>query len=101
MTETLNPNRPYSETQCEKERKKEEEEEDQIDLITYMLWVPQICVYLSKCHHNSVSITQKHLKVVFSFYNSSLKNQKIELWKQKLKTNPNKPNSRGTTNFEL
>ena len=62
-------------------------------------WVPQICVYLPNFHHNSVSITQKHLKVVFSFHNSSLKNQRIEWWKQKLKTNPNKPNSRGTQQF--
>jgi len=56
-------------------------------------WVPAVCVYLPKCQGNSVSITQKHLKCVFSFLNSSLKNQRIEWWKQKLKTNPNKPNN--------
>ena len=95
-----------------KRKKKKEEEEDhpawkekrrrrrrRPDLTTYMLWVPQICVYLPNFHHNSVSITQKHLKVVFSFHNSSLKNQIIEWWKQKLKTNPNKPNSHGTQQF--
>ena len=62
----------------EKKNEEEEEDEDQTNLTTYMLWVSQICVYLPKCHHNSVDITQKHLKVVFSFHNSSLKNQKIE-----------------------
>ena len=34
----------------------------------------QQCVYLPKCHGNSVSISQKHLKCVFNFHNSSLKN---------------------------
>ena len=100
--------KPNPETQCEKERKEEKKKKiTRIDpawkgkkrkrrrrrtpawkkkkkrrripdLTTYMLWVPQIYVYLPKCHHNSVSITQKHLKVVFSFHNLSLKNQKIE-----------------------
>ena len=32
-----------------------------------------VCNY-KKCHHNSVSITWKHLKYVFNFHNSSLKN---------------------------
>ena len=98
--------KPTLETQCEKERKEGKKKKKEKrrrrrrpDLTTYMLWVPQICVYLPNFHHNSVSITQKHLKVVFSFYNSSLKNQRIEWWKQKLKTNPNKPNSRGTQQF--
>ena len=69
------------------------------DLTTLWLWVPQICVYLPKCRHNFVSITQIHLNVVFNFHNSSLKNQRIEWWKQKLKTNPNKPNSHGAHQF--
>ena len=51
---------------------------------------PSMCVYLQDCYHNSVSITWKHIKCAFSFNNSSLKNQKIEWWKQNLKTNPNK-----------
>ena len=37
-----------------------------------------MCVYLQKCHYNSVSISWKYLKYVFSFHNSSLKNQRIE-----------------------
>ena len=41
-------------------------------------WVPPMCVYLPKCHGNSVLITWKYLKYVFSFHNSSLKNQRIE-----------------------
>ena len=45
---------------------------------------------LPKCHRSSVSITQKHLKLVSSFYNSSLNLVRIELWKQNLRTNPNK-----------
>ena len=69
------------------------------DLTTLWLWVPQICVYLPKCRHNFVFITQIHLNVVFNFHNSSLKNQRIEWWKQKLKTNPNKPNSHGAHQF--
>ena len=60
---------------------------------------PSLCVYLQKCHHNSVSIPWKHLKCVFNFHNSSLKNQIIEWWKQKLKTSPNKPFSHGTHIF--
>ena len=39
-----------------------------------------VCVF-KKWHHNSVFITQKHLKLVFSFYNSLLKNVRIEWWK--------------------
>ena len=38
------------------------------------LMSPSLCVYLQKCHHNSVSIPWKHLKCVFNFHNSSLKN---------------------------
>ena len=41
-------------------------------------WDPLSLVELQKCHHNSISITQKHPKVVFSFANLSLKNQRIE-----------------------
>ena len=63
------------------------------------LWVPAMCVYLPKCHGNSVSITWKHPKCVFSFANSSLKNQRIEWWKKKLKTNPNTPFCCGTYQF--
>ena len=85
--------KPNPETQCEKERKEEKKmkitridpawkgkkrRRRRPDLTTYMLWVPQIYVYLPKWHHNSISITQKHLKVVFSFHNLSLKNQRIE-----------------------
>ena len=62
---------------------------------------PSMCVYLQDCHHNFVSITWKHLKCVFSFHNSSLKNQRIEWWKQNLKTNPNKLSLCGPTIFEL
>ena len=61
----------------------------------------KLCVYLLKCHHNSVSIVWKHLKCVFSFHNSSLKNQRIEWWKQNLKTNPNKLFLLDPTIFEL
>ena len=60
---------------------------------------PLMCVYLPKCHHNYVFITWRHLKCVFSFHNSSLKNQRIEWWKQKLKTSPNKPFRHGTHIF--
>ena len=38
------------------------------------LWVPAMSIYLPKCHGNSILITWKHLKCVFSFHNSSLKN---------------------------
>ena len=38
-------------------------------------------------------------KSCFQFPNLSFKNQRIEWWKQKLKTNPNKPNNRGTHQF--
>ena len=62
-------------------------------------WVPSGWVKLQKCHITQFSITWKHLKYVFSFYNSSLKNQRIEWCKQKLKTNPNKPFSHGTHQF--
>ena len=65
-----------------------------------MIVSPSMCVYLQKCHHNFVSITWKHLKCIFSFYNSSLKNQKIEWWKKNLKTNPNKLLSMGSTIFK-
>ena len=44
-------------------------------------------------------ITWKYLKCVFSFYNLSLKNQRIEWWKQKLKTHPNKLLKHGTHQF--
>ena len=62
-------------------------------------WVLAMCVYLPKCHGNLVSITWKHPKYVFNFANSSLKNQRIEWRKQKLKTNPNTPFCRGTHQF--
>ena len=60
---------------------------------------PTIWIYLQKCHHHSVFITLKHLKCVFSFHYSSLKNQRIKWWKQKLKMNPNKLFSHGTHQF--
>ena len=68
-----------------KKKKKKKKKKTKPDLTTLWLWVPQICVYLPKCHYNSISITQIYLKVVFSVHNSSLKNQRIEWWKQKLK----------------
>ena len=46
-----------------------------------------------------VLITWKHLKYVFSFHNSSLNNQRIEWWKQKLETHPNTLLSRGAHQF--
>ena len=81
---------------CEEERR-----ENKIKLRTWLLWpwVPTVCVYLPKGHGNSVSITQKHLKCVFSFHNSSLKNHRIEWWKQNLKTNPNKLSLSGSHHF--
>ena len=63
-----------------------ESSKEVLDMTCLWPWVPWMCVYLPKCHHYSVSITWKHLKCVFSFHNSSLKNQKIEWWKQKLET---------------
>ena len=39
-------------------------------------------------------------KYVFSFHNSSLKNQRIEWWKQKLETNPNRVFFLGPTYFD-
>ena len=58
-----------------KERKSKEEKKNKSKDMT-SLWpcVLEMYVYLPKCYHNSVFITQKHLKVVFSFANSSLKN---------------------------
>ena len=49
-------------------------------------WVPSGWVKLQKCHITQFSIAWKHLKCLFSFHNSSIKNQRIEWWKQKLKT---------------
>ena len=49
---------------------------NRIWLLTCCGFLKYVC--LSKCHHNSVSITWKHLKCVFICHNSSLKNQKIE-----------------------
>ena len=48
-------------------------------------WVPSGWVKLQKCHITQFSITWKYSKCVFSFHNSSLKNQRIEWLKQKLK----------------
>ena len=79
-----------------KKRKKKREEESEVK--SWGGWIPK-CVYLQDCHHNSVSITWKHLKCVFSFHNSSLKNQRIEWWKQNLKTNPNKLFLHGSHHF--
>ena len=70
-----------------------------MDVTSLWLWVPQMCVYLPKCHHNSVSMTQKYPKVVFNFVNLSLKNQKIEWWKQNLKTQSNRLPLHGTHQF--
>ena len=41
-------------------------------------WVPSGWVKLQKCHITQFSITWKYSKCVFSFHNSSLKNQRIE-----------------------
>ena len=86
-----------------KERKSKEEKKKEKrkrkDVTSLWPWVPQMYVYLPKCHHNSVSITQKHPKVVFSFANSSLKNQRIKWWKQNLKTQPNRLPLHGTHQF--
>ena len=60
-------------------------------------WVPCMCVYLPKYHGNSVLITWKHLKYVFSLHNLSLKNQRIENWKH-IQT---KYSAMGPTSFEL
>ena len=79
-----------------KKRKKKREEESEVK--SWGGWIPK-CVYLQDCHHNSVSITWKHLKCVFSFHNSSLENQRIEWWKQNLKTNPNKLFLHGSHHF--
>ena len=35
-------------------------------------------MYLQKCHYNSIYITWKYLKYVFSFHNSLFKNQRID-----------------------
>ena len=82
------------EKEKKKEKKKRGEWSQKLQLVG-----PSLCVYLQKCHHNSVSITWKHIKFVFNLYNSSLKNQIIKLWKQKLKTSSNKPFSHGTHIF--
>ena len=68
-------------------------------VISLWSWVPAMCAYLPKCQENSVFITWKYPKCVFSFTNSLLKNQIIEWWKQKLKTNPNTPFCCGTHQF--
>ena len=70
-----------------------------LDLRSALIVGPSMCVYLQKCHHNLVSITQKHPKLVFRFANSLLKNQKIEWGKQNLKTNPNSLSLRGSHHF--
>ena len=77
-----------------KKEKKREEWSQKLQLVG-----PSMCVYLQDCHHNSVFITWKHLNSVFSFHNSLLKNQRIEWWKQNLKTNPNKLSLCGSHHF--
>ena len=84
---------------CEEERREKVTRKKSKDATSLWPWVPKMCVYLQKCHHSLVFITQKHPKVVFSFANSPLKNQKIEWWKQNLKTQPNKLPFRGTHQF--
>ena len=56
-------------------------------------------VKLRKCHLISISITQKHLKLVSSFCNSLLKYVRIEWMKQIQKTKPNKLMLHGTHHF--
>ena len=48
--------------------------------------VRELWVSLRKCHRKQSYGNWKHLKCVFSFHNSSLKNQRIEWSKQKLKS---------------
>ena len=60
---------------------------------------PMSGMKLPYCHYNSVSITWKHLKYFFSFHNSSLKNKRIEWWKQKLETHSNTLLSHETHQF--
>ena len=86
------------ERKVEKEKKKRKKKRGEWSQKLQLVG-PSLCVYLQKCHHNSVFITWKHIKFVFSLYNSSLKNQIIKLWKQKLKTSSNKPFSHGTHIF--
>ena len=73
---------------CEEERRekvrKRKNKNKSKDMTSFCPWVLEMCVYLPKCHHNSISITQKHQKVVLSFANLLLKNQRIEWWKKKL-----------------
>ena len=64
-----------------KDKKKKEKKEKKTTVLERAKGLtvdPSMCVYLQKCHHNSVSITQKNSKLVFSFANSLLKNQNIE-----------------------
>ena len=60
---------------------------------------PMSGMKLPYCHYNSISITWKHLKYFFSFHNSSLKNKRIEWWKQKLETHSNTLLSHETHQF--
>ena len=74
---------------CEEERrekvkKRKKNKNKSKDMTSFWPWVLEMCVYLPKCHHNSISITQKHQKVVLSFANLLLKNQRIEWWKKNL-----------------
>ena len=78
--------------------------------IIQIMWVPWMSICLDE-FWIIVSITQfsdfwvmsyenwKHILGVFSFYNSSLKNQRIKWWKQWSKTHPNKFSSMGPTRF--
>ena len=64
------------------------------------MWMgPLSSIELQKYRHNLVFITQKQLKLVFSFCISLLKNPRIEWWKQNLKTNPNKLHLFGSHHF--
>ena len=69
------------------------------EVIMLWPWVPHMCVYLQKCYHNSVFITQKHQKLVFSFVNSLLRNVRIKWWKQYLKTYLNRLHLHGSHHF--
>ena len=57
------------------------------------------CGWVCGFNYENVIENWKHLKCVFSFYNSSLKHQRIEWWKQWSKTHSNKCSSMGPTRF--
>ena len=83
----------------EKKRKKEKEKRRARQKLRLM--GSSLCVYLQKCHHNSVSITWKHLKYVFSFHNSSLKIKELSDGNKNWKHPQTHFSAVGPTIFEL